>query len=375
MAKSSAIKLIKPNLSRQAIEAVAEIIESGRLVCGPVVERFERGLAEYLGVPEVVCVSSGTAALHLALLAAGVSPGDEVIVPAFTFPATANVVEHIGAKPIFADNFPGGINIDADKLESLISRKTKAIMPVHAFGFPAAVDRILEIADRHGIPVIEDAACALGSRFGGKLCGTFGAMAAFSFHPRKLLTTGEGGAIAVKDKNTAALLKSLRNHGNSNGEFCQAGYNYRMTEMQAAVGLTQLEKYDEYIGERDRLAGIYRQILGNDLNVKIEMPQPNTTPNWQTLLAQVGSGIGRDKLISFLATQGIESAIGTYCVPLTPYYRQKYGFKPNDFPWAYEAFNDRISLPLYHGMPVTDIEKVVGAIRQFEKSPMEVVSS
>ncbi len=375
MAKSSAIKLIKPNLSPQAIKAVADVIESGRLVCGPVVERFERGLAEYLGVSEVVCVSSGTAALHLALLAAGVGPGDEVIVPAFTFPATANVVEHIGARPIFVDVSPGGINIDVDKLVDLISRKTKAIMPVHAFGFPAAIDRILEIGDRHGIPVIEDAACALGSRFKGKMCGTFGAMAAFSFHPRKLLTTGEGGAIAVKDKHTSDLLKSLRNHGNDNGEFCHAGYNYRMTELQAAIGLTQLEYYDDYIGERGRLAGIYRQFLGNDSDVKIEVPEPNAAPNWQTLLAQVGSGIGRDKLINFLAGQGVEATIGTYCVPLTPYYRRKYGYKPNDFPWAYEAFNNRISLPLYHHMPVIDIERVVEAIRRFEKSPMEVVSS
>ncbi len=375
MAKSSAINLIRPNLSRQAFKAVSDVLESGRLVCGPVVEKFERNLADYLGVPDVVCVSSGTAALHLALLAAGVSSGDEVVVPAFTFPATANVVEHIGARPVFVDNAPGGVNLDADKLESLISPKTKAIMPVHAFGFPADMAKILEIAGRHMIPVIEDAACALGSRYEGRLCGTFGIMAAFSFHPRKLLTTGEGGAIAVQDRKSAELLKSLRNHGNENGEFRHAGYNYRMTEMQAAIGISQLETYDEYIAERGRLADAYRRMLGNHINMEMETPEPNTTPNWQTILAQVGPGVDRDELIKFLAAQGVETSIGTYCVPLTPYYRNKYGFEPADFPWAYEAFKNRIALPLYSAMPISDIEKVIDAIRRFEDSLVEVGTS
>lgn len=363
MAKSSAISLIKPYLSEQAIESVSKIIRSGRLVCGPTVEQFEHQLADYLGVPAVVCVSSGTAALHLALLAAGVKSGDEVIVPAYTFPATANVVEHIGAKPVFVDSLKGGVNIDANLIERAITSQTKAIMPVHAFGFPAAMNEILAIANERGIPIIEDAACALGSKYKGKLCGTFGDFAAFSFHPRKLLTTGEGGAIAIKKKGDEALLKSLRNHGNVGGQFCHAGFNYRMTEFQAALGISQIKYYDGYLAERRRNAETYRRLLKSVPAIAIETPDSNTIPNWQTILASVNGDIERDDLIRHLARNNIEATIGTYCVPLTPYYRQKYGYTPGNFPSAWEAYRNRISLPLYHGMSELEIEIVVDSIK------------
>jgi perosamine synthetase len=332
------------------------------------VERFESLLAGYLDVPYAVCVSSGTAALHLAMLAADIKPGDEVIVPAFTFPATANVVEMLGARPVFVDSAPDSVNLDPLKLKSAITSRTKAIMPVHGLGMPVDFDEINRLAVQHNLIIVEDAACALGSKYNNRHCGTLGDLGAFSFHPRKLLTTGEGGAIVTHDKMTADLLKSLRNHGWQNGDYEHLGYNCRLTDFQAALGIGQLERYDSLIATRQELANHYHQKLSQMTWLKTLQPPTNVEWNVQTFLVKLDDSIDRDEAISFLKGYGIETTIGTYCVPLTKYYRMKYGYEKNEFPHAYNMYKQSLSLPLHSEMTAADIDKVVESLAKYSSN-------
>ncbi len=374
MQKSSIVKLIKPNISRSAIEAVTRVLESGKLVNGPVVEEFEKRLAEYLDMPHAVCVSSGTAALHLSLLAADIHPGDEVIVPAFTFPATANAVEMVGAMPVFIDCESDGVNIDPMQIEKAVNGRTKAIMPVHAFGVPADMDKILEISSKHNLVVLEDAACALGSSIEDKKCGSFGDLAAFSFHPRKLLTTGEGGAVVTYDSTTAEQIRSMRNHGWAKGDYDYLGYNYRMTDIQAALGVEQLESYDDFINTRRQVARKCARLLK-----QIEWLKPirvNDDSHWnvQTLLYEVDDAFNRDEVITYLRKEKVETTIGTYCVPLTKFYRQKYGYTPDEFPRAFQLFKQSISLPLWNKLGDDEIEMLLYALYKFTSRKNEIMA-
>jgi perosamine synthetase len=372
MEKSSVIKLIKPKLSQPEIDAVAQVLRTGMLVSGPVVQEFERKLAEYLGARHVLCVSSGTAALHLALLAAEIKPEDEVLVPAYTFPATANVVENMGAVPIFVDCAENSVNLDIKHIENCIKPQTKAIMPVHAFGYPADMNTILAIAHKYNLRVIEDAACALGSKYNDKYCGLFGDFAAFSFHPRKLLTTGEGGAVVASDPISAQLIKSLRNHGYDDGEYRYPGYNYRMTDFQAAMGITQLAGYAKYLEQRKQLAHEIAVMLKDIDWLTTVRSESNTEPNMQTLIIRLADDIDRQALIGYLASQGIEATIGTYCVPLTHYYRVRYGYRPEDFPQAFKAYDRSLSLPLYHDMSAAEQSAIVVALKRYEPQSTKV---
>jgi dTDP-4-amino-4,6-dideoxygalactose transaminase len=335
------------------------------LVSGPVVKEFEEKLAEYLGVPYVICVSSGTAALHLALLATGIKPQDEVLVPAYTFPATANVVENVGAMPIFIDCQPEGINLDTRDIERHIGPQTKAIMPVHAFGYPADMETIGQLAQKYNLKVIEDAACALGSKYRSKLCGTIGDVGIFSFHARKLLTTGEGGAVVVHDEIMADLVRSLRNHGYDEDDYRYPGFNYRLTDFQAAMGLKQLETYSNFLEDRKRMVHELSLLLGRFRWLETIKAEPGTDPNYQTFVARLAKNIDRQLLLSFLADRNIEATIGTYCVPLTHYYRLRYGFRQEEFRWAYEAFSQLISLPLYHDMKPVEMVAIFEALKEY----------
>ena len=365
--------MIKPNISPAEIEAVGRVLNSGMLVNGPMVKRFESMLAEYLGVAQAVCVSSGTAALHLSLMAANIRPGDEVLVSAFTFPATANVVEIAGAAPVFVDNEPGSVNIDADKIAGKISVRTKAIIPVHAFGIPAEMDKITSIASKYNLTVIEDAACALGSKYYERPCGSMGDMAAFSFHPRKLLTTGEGGAIVTNDGISADMVRSLRNHGFDQGDYGNVGLNYRMTDFQAALGISQLERYPEMLENRKGLADKYTDILSDIKWLKPLAPGQGVDWNRQTYLVLVDSEINRDSLIEHLADNDIEATIGTYCVPLTKYYRLRYGFTADEFPSAFDMYKRSLSLPLFEDMSGSQLSHIYFALKKFKSCKQAVM--
>jgi dTDP-4-amino-4,6-dideoxygalactose transaminase len=333
------------------------------LIQGPKVQTFEQEILAYLKPGHLsVLVSSCTAALHLALLALGVKKDDEVVVPAYSWPATANVVELVGARPIFVDIDENTFNLDPESLKALWKNKpateVKALIVVHAFGLPAAMADILKLAQEAKLPVIEDAACALGSTLNGQAAGTFGEIGCFSFHPRKILTTGEGGLVTSGDSQILKTVKALRNHGldpeSPLPEFILPGFNYRLTDLQAALGLAQLKRFPEFLQKRRVLADLYTQIFQGSPIVPQQIP-PEARSNYQSYVVKVPAQVNRDSLIQKLAARGIAAGIGTWHIPLTKYYREKYGFKVGSFPKTDIVFQQSLTLPLHHGLTQNDI--------------------
>ncbi|OPZ90782.1 MAG: UDP-4-amino-4-deoxy-L-arabinose--oxoglutarate aminotransferase [candidate division TA06 bacterium ADurb.Bin417] len=303
-----------------------------------------------------MAVSSGTAALHLSLLACGIGPGDEVLVPAFTFPATANVVELAGARPVLVDVDPESFNLDPDRLEAALTPRTRAIMPVHLFGNPAEMEAILALAGKHGLAVIEDAAGAFGSRGRDRACGSFGAAGCFSFHPRKLITTGEGGLVVTGDPALADRLRRLRNHGlDAAGAFQAAGFNYRMTELAAALGLNQLPEVDRMLAERQELAAAYRSRLAGLPGLAFQRVAGDSLSAWQAFVVRIDGRENRP-LVAELKRAGVEANIGTYAIHRLDYYARKYGYRPEDYPNADRLYRFCLALPFYNGIPAPDLE-------------------
>ena len=372
------IPLTMPSIEEDDLRAMREVLASGYLVQGARVAAFEKTVAEYVGTRYAVAVSSGTAALHLGLLSLSIQPGDFVIVTAYSFIATANVIELCGAQPVFVDIQPDTFNMDPDCLEKILSRvmastetahRVKAVLPVHTFGQMADMPAILELANRHGLPVIEDAACALGATLNGRQAGTWGLMGCFSFHPRKAITTGEGGVITTNDLDLARQLRTLRNHGQEPGketpDFILPGFNYRMTEFQAVLGITQMAKLDRIITARRRLAAHYDALLAK---TPFQPPTvfPGSQPVYQsyvTLLPENAASRQAD-LIRQLKGQGIETTIGTWHLPLTTYYRRRYGYRTGDFPVTDQVFSRALTLPLFEQLQETQQGVVVDQLLQ-----------
>ncbi len=344
------LRLAKPYIPESAIEQMAQIIRSGNLIQGETVQRFEMMLCKYLDAKHAVLVSNGTAALHLALLALNIKLGDEVIVPALTFPATANAVEIVGAKPIFVDINIEDYCLDTRQVEAAITSKTKAIMVVHEFGQSADMQHLMAIATARNIEIIEDAACAFGTEFDGQKVGTFGCIGCFSFHPRKALTTGEGGLIVTQDGRLASLLRSLRNHGiesqESGVDFHHAGLNYRLTEFQAALGIGQLAEFDELLAYRIKLAAEYDRALSGIKWIRLPGHFANRKMTYQTYHILLPERIDRAKLIQDLKAGGVETNLGAQALHCLTYYRDKYGFRPDDFPNACRAYRSGLALPM-----------------------------
>lgn len=373
------IRLTIPSIEADDLQAVREVLASGYLVQGPRVAAFEQAVADYVGTKYAVAVSNGTAALHLALLALDTRPGDLVIVTAYSFIATANVIELCGAQPIFVDIQPDTFNMDSKCLEQVLQRlmassetgrRVKAILPVHTFGQIADMAVILELANRYGVPVIEDAACALGAKLHGRQAGTWGVMGCFSFHPRKAITTGEGGIVTTNDAHIARRLRALRNHGQDPEspapDFIMPGFNYRMTEFQATLGTTQMTKLDRIIAARRRLASCYDDLLANT-PLQPPVVSPGSQPVYQSyvILLPQKTATRRAELIQHLKEQGIETTIGTWHMPMTTYFRSRYGYRAGDFPVADQVFAGSLTLPLYENMPRPHQERVVGALQGF----------
>ncbi len=372
------IRLTIPSIEDDDVMAVQEVLRSGYLVQGPRVAAFEQAIMAYLGMSHVIAVSNCTAALHLALLALDVRPGDLVLVATYSFVATANVIELCGAQPVFVDVRPDTFNMDpaqlAQTLERLMSNATtaqrvKAILPVHTFGQMADMPAILEIASRYGTPVIEDAACALGATCLGKQAGSWGTMGCFSFHPRKAITTGEGGLITTDSPVLARKLRALRNHGQDpeakSPDFVLPGFNYRMTEFQAALGLTQMTKLDRIIAARRQGAAVYARLLhGTALQPPAQLP--GYDPVYQSYVVLLPEAVAprRAEIIAQLRVQGIETNIGTWHMPLTTYFRTRYGYRPGDFPVSDAIFARALTLPLYETLTPADQQKVVDLLLQ-----------
>lgn len=377
------IRLTRPSIDEEDLHAVRDVLSSGYLVQGERVGAFERAVADYVGVPHAVAVSSCTAALHLSLISLDIRPGDLVLVAAYSFVATANVIELCGARPLFVDIEPDGFNLDPNRLEDILidlmaSRETadrvKAILPVHTFGRMADMRAITRIAARYELPVIEDGACSLGARLDGRQCGTWGKAGCFSFHPRKAVTTGEGGMIVTSDSNLARRIKALRNHGQDPDlpwpEFIMPGFNYRMTEFQAALGLTQMGKLDRIISARRRLASRYDELL-KDSPVRVPARAPGNDPVYQSyvVLLPEEAASHRKEIIARLRDQGIETTIGTWNMPLTSYYRTRYGYTEKNFPVASRIFRQALTLPLYENLGESEQDMIVDRLISLLNTP------
>jgi perosamine synthetase len=349
------IRLARPDVGVEEAAAVAEVLESGFLTMGPKVAEFEAELTRVCERPHAVAVSSGTAALHLAVLALGIGEGDEVLVPAYTFPATANVVALAGARPVLVDVDPETMNLDPARVETAVTRRTKAVMAVHLFGRPLDWEA-LEAVVPPPVALIEDAAAALGARRRGRPCGGLGVAGCLSFHPRKIVTTGEGGAIVCGDDELADAVRRLRHHGiEPRGDFDirAPGLNYRLSDVLCAVGIPQLRRLDELLAARRRLAEAYAQRLGD----VVELPsvQEGDTHGWQAYVIAVDR---RDEALAALRERGIEAQIGTYALHRLSAYRDQ-----GDFPGAAACFERGLALPFHTGMSSADVDLVAEVVR------------
>lgn len=373
------IAISAPDTGDEEWQALREPLETGWLTQGPKVMEFEKAFAKIHRTRYAVASSSCTTALHLTLTALGIQPGDEVIVPAFTWISTANVVLYCGATPIFVDTDKATYNINPELLEEKITSKTKAIIPVHLFGLCADMNKILKLAS--GIPVVEDAACAAGGQIQGKMAGSLGIAGAFSFHPRKVISTGEGGMITSNDETLAMKTRSLRNHGatvseedrhqNSKPyqlpEFPWLGFNYRMTDLQGAMGLVQLEKLERLIKERQQWASFYTRELADISWLSTPTVPKGYFHTWQSYVCMIhkkNAPMSRDNIMQQLHEKGISARPGTHAVHLQKFYQQKFNLKPGDFPVAQECDAQSLALPLHSRMTSEDFAYVVKTLKE-----------
>ena len=334
---------------------MAEVLESGLLTMGPKVAEFESELARVCERPHAVAVSSGTAALHLAVLALGIGEGDEVLVPAFTFPATANVVALAGARPVLVDVDPETMNLDPAHVDAAVTRRTCAVLAVHLFGRPLDWEALMDVVPPP-VAVIEDAAGALGARHRGRPCGSLGLAACLSFHPRKVVTTGEGGAVVCADEELADAVRRLRHHGiEPRGAFDirLPGFNYRLADLLCAVGIPQLQRLDELLAARRGIAEGYAERLEGI----VELPTvgEGDTHGWQAYVVRVDR---RDEVLRALREQGVEAQIGTYAVHRLSAYRDQ-----GPFPGADACFERGLALPLHSELDESDLDRIAEVIR------------
>ena len=364
------VPFARPYLTGNEGEAVAKVIESGWVSQGPKVQAFEAAFAQRVGAADAVATTSCTTALHLALHGLGVRPGDEVIVPSLSFIATANSVWMCGARPVFADIEPRTYNLDPAAAERAITPRTKVIMPVHQVGLPADMDPLTEIADRHGVAILEDAACAIGASYKGRPVGSLTAMACFSLHPRKVITTGEGGIVAVRDKAVADRLRQLRQHAMSVSDLArhnttkvvleaypEPAFNYRMTDMQAALGLCQLEILDEVLERRRVLAGRYNAAIERIPHLEAPYDPPYATRTWQSYCVRVGpgSGVERTELMQKLLDDGIVTRKGVMAI----HEEEAYPGDHIGLQHTEAAARDVLMLPLFPGLTFEQQDYVI----------------
>ena len=359
------IPLARPAIGPAELEAQARALASGRLVVGPENAAFEAGLARETGRAHAICVSSGTAALHLALWALDLPPGAEVVVAAFMFPAAANVARALGLGVVPVDLEPATWNVSVRTLSAVVGPRTRAVVAVDQLGLATELEEVAAWCEARKLPLIEDAACALGARTarGGK-AGAFGAMATLSFHPRKIVTTGEGGAIVCDDDALAARLRRLRNHGQeSPGKFTEVGINARLPEPAAAVGAAQLARLEEFLGERNALAARY--VAGLPKHVRPQEVPAGARHAWQTFAVLLPEGAARAKIVDGLRARGIESGPATYAVHrIGTFPAPELARAGANLPVA-DALHDRsLALPLYAGLATADVDRVLAALRE-----------
>ena len=362
-----AIGLSAPYVDGRDEELVLEALRSGRLSLGPMVERFERALAERVGAPHVAAVSSGTAGLHLCVRLAGLRPGDEVVTTPFSFVASSNCLLYEGVTPVFADVDPRTLNLDPAAVEAAITPRTRAILPVHIFGHPAELGELEAIAERHGLALIEDACQALGAEYGGRPVGSFGHPAVFAFYPNKQMTTGEGGAVALASEDEWNLVKSLSNQGRSDsGEWlthARLGYNYRLDELSAALGVAQLEKLDAILELRTAVAARYGDLLaGVDGVETLRVGDEDHVRSWFVYVVLLAREIDRNAVMARLADEAIASKPYLPSIHLQPLYRERFGYGEGMLPVSEAASARALALPFHARLSADDQERVVEAL-------------
>jgi len=365
------LSLAKPDFDEREVEAARRVLQSGWVVQGPEVAAFENAIAGMHGARHCIAVSSGTAALHVTYLALGIGTGDAVFVPGYAWPSAANVAVATGARPVFADVLPESYNIDPDDLRVQIERcvrhgwaKPRAVVPVHQFGLAADMAGVLSTAGEYDLDVIEDGACAIGSTWQSQPVGTLGKMGIFSFHPRKSITTGEGGAIVTNDDELAKRCRVWRNQGqdlvDAKRDFVAAGLNYRMTEIQAAIGSVQLAKFPEIVAKRRELATHYfGQLEGQS---RVALPQARQEHTWQTLMVVLDDSLDRGRIVDRLAAEGIEVGPGSFAGHCATVYREQFGYRPGDLPCSARLDRSGLALPLHSLMSRDHVDDCVSLL-------------
>jgi len=374
------IQISLPSTGDEEWQATREPLTTGWLTQGPKVAAFEKAFAQRHQVKHAIAVTSATTGLHLALAALDIGPGDEVIVPAFTWVATANVVVYCGATPVFVDVDRITFNIELKDLARRVTPRTKAIIPVHLFGLCADIDAVRSDI-RLDIKIVEDAACAAGAALRGRPAGSLGDLGVFSFHPRKSITTGEGGMVTTNNDKLAERVKMLRNHGASVSEeerhrgprpyllpdFDLLGFNYRMTDLQGAVGLVQLRKLDQFIDERAQMAARYRKELADIQWLCLPQEPSDGRHAWQAFVTYVDPKTAprpRNEMMEVLQQSGIATRPGTHAVHMLGYYQKHYGLKPDDFPGARDCDRHSMAIPLHNRMSAEDQAYVIDALHE-----------
>lgn len=371
------IQLARPSTDGEEVAEVAAVLATGNLTQGPKVEEFEHAVAALVNARHAFATTSATTALHLSLAALEIGPGDDVLVPDYTFPATANVVIQQGARPVLVDIDPGTFTMDPADLERKLTPASRAVMPVHAFGLAADMDPIVEIAASRNLAVIEDAACALATTYRGRPVGALGTLGCFSFHPRKSITTGEGGMITTNDDGLADRIRLLRSHGGrrhgNRFTFEAAGYNYRLSDILAAVGVAQLRKLERLLDRRRSIARQYRELLADE--ERLALPR---LPDWdghvyQSFVVLLDASIDRDGVIARLADAGIETTLGTYALHREPLFMSRFGYAAGDLPRSNDVFTRALTLPLYPDMLEDDPAYVVSRlVEALSRAPASV---
>src|SRR5262247_2076657 len=380
---SKFIPFHRPALGADEIRSVVETLESGWLTTGRKVKIFEEDFAQYVGCKHAAAVNSGTAALHIALDAIGIKEGDEVIVPAMTFAATAEVVLYFKAKPVLVDCQRDTLNLDPTQIEAAITSKTKAIIPVHFSGQPCEMNQILDIAKRHNLRVIEDAAHALPASDNGRTIGTIGDITCFSFYATKTITTGEGGMATTENPEWAERMRIMSLHGISHDawkrytkegswyyEILYPGFKYNLTDIAAAIGIEQLKKCNAFWEARQRIAINYAKAFADLREIHVPACRNDVQHAWHLFVIQLNLDhlkINRNQFIEALRDKDIGTSVHFIPLHLHPYYRDKFGYKPEDFPNASAVFNRIISLPIYPKMTEANVRDVIVAVRKLVK--------
>ncbi len=364
------IPLSGQDITEAEINAAVAVLRSDRLSLGPRIPEFEAEFTRRLGVRHAIACSSGTAGLHMCWVALGIGPGDEVITTPFSFIASSNSIQFVGAKPVFVDIDPQTWQIDVGRIEAAITPRTRALLPVDVFGVAPDMDGLWALARRYNLRVLEDSCEALGATYRGRPCGALGEAGVFGFYPNKQMTTGEGGMVVTNDDRIAFMVRSLRNQGRDPGGGWLAhprlGYNYRMTDIQAAIGTQQMRRLDEFLAKRDRVARWYIERLSDERRLTLQRIPAEDRVSWFVFVVRLSdeyTQTDRDRLLERLQANGIGSNVYFPPIHLQPFYQERFGYKPGDFP-ATEALSARtIALPFFNNLSEGDVDHVVKTLR------------